>query len=296
MIKNRKLWTLVAAALAIVALFLLASSLSTVELLPGKPFPWGLFAMERGTAPGYGDMGDASFLVTILRGVILVLVAVLIPYLIFSKEGRKRALRAFLQLLFFLFLMSFVAERLAENVAETPEGALTGMSPLGEMPFEPPPVYEIGDLQDLTTALSLGIAVVLTVIILGALYLLWRRRRLMQDDTLVDLAREAQDALDDIQAGGNLRNAVIRCYAEMSRVISEKRNIERGVTMTSHEFEERLVGAGLPKAPIQQLTRLFEDARYGDRDPGPAEEQRAVACLSAIVTAVANAYKPEVSL
>jgi len=217
----------------------------------------------------------------------MILLLLTVIYMIFTKEGRRRALRIVLQLLLFMFLMSFVLER-QSSLVEMPEGAMTGLSPLEEVQFEPPPEFIPGDMRDLTTALSIGVALVLTIIILTTLYILWRRRRLAEDDTLLDLAREAQDALDEIQTGGSLRNAVIRCYVEMSRVIGEKRNIQRGITMTSHEFEEQLVKAGLPQRPVQDLTHLFEEARYGDRDPGPTEEQRAVACLSSIVTAVAE--------
>jgi hypothetical protein len=290
MAKRKKLWVLLAAGVAIVALLLLSSSLTTLELLPGKPFPWGLLRMERETAPlAMGSEGDAR-LFAILRIAIWIMLLALIIYMVFTKEGRKRALRIILQLLLFMLLMSFVLERQAALIQNS-QGAMTGLSPMEEMPFEEPPEFIPGDMRDLTNTLSLALAVVLTVIILSALYILWRRNRLPKDDTLTELAREAQDALDAIQAGGSVKNAVIRCYVEMSRVIAEKRNIQRGSTMTSHEFEEHLVKAGFPKASIQQLTHLFEDARYGDRDPGPAEEQRAVACLSAIVTAATEASK-----
>jgi hypothetical protein len=286
MVKRRKLWILIAAAIAIVALFLLSSSLSTVEFLPGKPFPLGLLTGSSEPAV-YPSMIDGTVLITIIRIVIMVLLFLTILYMVFTKEGRRRALRFLLQFLLFMLLMSFVVERQSSRF-ELPEGVTTDLSPLEEVPYESPPEFMPGDMQDLTTALSIGVALVLTIVIMTTLYILWRRRHLAQDDTLIELAREAQDALDDIQAGGSLRNAVIRCYAEMSRVISEKRNIQRGMTVTSHEFEAHLVKAGLPKAPVQELTHLFEAARYGDHDPGPTEEQRAVACLSSIVTAIAE--------
>lgn len=287
MAKRKKLWILLAAGVAIVALLLLSSSLTDLELLPGEPFPWGLLAMR--AEPGaVGSIGGGTLLVTILRIFMLILLPITLIYILFTKEGRKRALRAIVQLIFFMLLMSVVLERQAALIP-TPDESTTQLSPLEEMPFEAPPEFVPGDMQDLTNTLSLALAIVLTIIILSTLYILWRRSRLPKDGALVELAREAQDALDAIQAGGSVKNAVIRCYVEMSRVIAENRNIQRGSTMTSHEFEEHLVKAGLPKGPIQQLTRLFEDARYGDRDPGPAEEQRAVACLSAIVAAATEA-------
>jgi hypothetical protein len=287
MAKHKKLWILIAAGVAIVALFLLSSSLSTVELLPGKPFPWGLFMRDSGAPPGFAPMLDGMILINIVRVALIIMLPITAIYLIFTKEGRKRALRVMLQLMLFMFLMSFVIER-QMGLLETAEEMMGGSSPLEEMPFVPAPEFTPGDMSDLTTVLSLGLALVLTAVIAIVLYVMWRRSRLAQDDTLLELAREAQDALDEIQTGGSLKNAVIRCYAEMNRVIGEKRHIERGIAMTSHEFEEHLVKAGLPKAPVQDLTRLFEEVRYGDRDPAPGEEQRAIASLSSIVTAVAE--------
>ncbi len=287
MAKNKKFWILIAATVAIVALFLLSSSLSTVEFRPGKPFPWGLLKKGSEEVPLVPEFGEMMPMVNILRIIILILLPLTILYLIFTKEGRRRAVRILIQLLLFMLLMSIVLERQA-SMPEMPEIGMNDLSPLEEMQFEPPPEFVPGDMKDLTTILSLGLAVVLTIVIVTTLYIFWRRRRLEQDDTLTELARGAQEAIDDIQAGGNLRNAVIRCYAEMSRIIREKRNIERGTTMTSHEFVEQLVKAGLPEAPVHELTLLFEDARYGNHDPGPAEEKRAVACLSSIVNTVAE--------
>jgi len=139
MAKNRKFWILVAAALAIVALFLLASSLSTVELLPGQRFPWGLFMGDSVEAPAAPPLGDGALLITIFRIAMLILLPLLVLYMIFTKEGRKRAVRLLLQLLLFLYLMSFLTERLAENVAETPENGRAGSAPVEDIIFEAPP-------------------------------------------------------------------------------------------------------------------------------------------------------------
>jgi hypothetical protein len=99
------------------------------------------------------------------------------------------------------------------------------------------------------------------------------------------LAREAQEALHALQAGVDLQDAVMRCYFEMGQILSEQRGIRRGETMTPREFERHLRGAGLPQQPVEQLTRLFEGARYGARVSGKREERQAIACLTAIVDA-----------
>jgi hypothetical protein len=68
-------------------------------------------------------------------------------------------------------------------------------------------------------------------------------------------------------------------------VLSEQRNIQRPSHMTPREFETALAGQGLPRDPVQQLTRLFEDVRYGTRQPGEREERLALDSLAAIVSA-----------
>ncbi len=287
--RGKKFWILLVASVALTALVLLAASLSNLELLPGQPFPWGLFNRQSEVPPLIGGP-DGTFLITILRILLLITLVITAIYVIFSREGRRQAVRAILELLLLLFLMSFFVERQTALVP-TPDETMTESSPAEEIPFGTPPEFNPGDMRDLTNTLTLALAIVLTVIILAVLYILWRRAHLPKDSTMIELAREAQDALEAIQAGGSVKNAVIRCYVEMSRVVSEKRNLYRGVTMTSHEFEEHLIRAGLPKTPIHQLTRLFEDARYGDQEPGPAEEQGAVACLSAIVAAATEAAR-----
>jgi hypothetical protein len=71
----------------------------------------------------------------------------------------------------------------------------------------------------------------------------------------------------------------------MSHVLSESRGINRSEVMTPREFENYLAAMGLPQEPISGLTRLFEEVRYGTKESGPLEEERALASLTAIVEA-----------
>jgi len=89
--------------------------------------------------------------------------------------------------------------------------------------------------------------------------------------------------LRDLEAGGDLKNIVLRCYRDMSRVLSEQRGIERELSMTPREFERQLQAAGLRDEHIQRLTRLFEQVRYGPQQADPQQEREAAACLQAIV-------------
>jgi hypothetical protein len=97
--------------------------------------------------------------------------------------------------------------------------------------------------------------------------------------------KEARVALDAISAGGDLREAVIRCYLQMIEALQEYRGIHRDQDITPHEFEIILAKRGMPGEPVHQLTTLFEEVRYGTFKPGRKEEQVAIASLSAIVSA-----------
>jgi hypothetical protein len=138
--------------------------------------------------------------------------------------------------------------------------------------------------QWLVFAVTLGLALLIAAVLVSALWSVWRRRR-RSPISLDGLAREAQDALRALQTGADLKNAVMRCYFEMSQVLSEQRGIKRGAAMTPREFERYLTQAGLPAEHVRRLTRLFERVRYGAKVPGENQERQAIACLSAVVKA-----------
>ena len=104
------------------------------------------------------------------------------------------------------------------------------------------------------------------------------------------LADEAQDAIDAIHAGGNIRDTVIRCYVQMTQVLAVERNLRREEDMTPHEFEQILLTKlKLPETPVHRLTSLFEAVRYGDYHPGKREEMEAIDSLTAIASACKSA-------
>jgi hypothetical protein len=53
--------------------------------------------------------------------------------------------------------------------------------------------------------------------------------------------------------------------------------------MTTHEFERELLQRGFPALPVQRLTRLFEQVRYGGQQPGVFEKQTATESLREII-------------
>jgi hypothetical protein len=94
---------------------------------------------------------------------------------------------------------------------------------------------------------------------------------------------EAEKAWRALSTGSDLKDVIITCYREMSLALKNGRGIEREASMTTREFETSLEAAGIPHEPIHQLTRLFDAVRYGDWQPSPAEKQKAIQCLEAIM-------------
>lgn len=274
--------------LAAAALLLLTVSISRLELQEGKPLPesWE----EQSSAGNIADLPGGETLWNILRSVyfaMLVLFPVALVYLLLSKEGRKLLLRTLLRLLPVALLLMWLFNYLRKLAAQkqVSEGGMGG--------FNQPPLLTPGPELDFTPsapswvvwATSLAVALGVVALVLLIVWIYWKKQQRPQQQPLKLLAQEAQNALDSIEAGADLRNVVVRCYFEMSQILNQTRGITRNEDMTPHEFQMRLVEKGLPGEAIDQLTQLFEEARYGQRAPGKLEEQRAVASLSAILAA-----------
>lgn len=131
----------------------------------------------------------------------------------------------------------------------------------------------------LILSISLALAAGLTTLIL------YLGRRWLAQRRLAYMAAAPRIALSQLAAGQELRDVILRCYAEMSRAVSQGRGLQRQTGMTPREFEARLVEAGLPLPSVQRLTRLFERARYGAGEVSMREELEARDCLTAILAA-----------
>ena len=110
-----------------------------------------------------------------------------------------------------------------------------------------------------------------------------RRNRLATAEPL----REAvEESLDDMVGEPDPRTAIIRCYRRFERFAAQAR-VPRAPWKTSSEFVlEALTRLALPRAPVEQLTRLFELARFSDHPLEPGELDGARACLEEIRAAL----------
>lgn len=99
------------------------------------------------------------------------------------------------------------------------------------------------------------------------------------DDVAVEQVGEAAGrAADRLDAADvDVDNEVYRAWREMT----DHLDIRRPQSSTPGEFAAAAVDAGLDRGDVTELTRLFEEVRYGDRDPTERAD-RAVAILRRI--------------
>jgi len=278
MARRKRMWVIFFSGLAVAAIILLSAGISGLELLPGRPFTLGEHAQN--AFSGIGSE-SASPLEGFLRAVwslaaivCLVLLPISIVYFIISPKARKRILRDILSLAAFLIVYSILLVRRAQLAgASEAQASAAPATDLTPVEFAPPS-------EGLVFWVSVGLA---AAVIAGG-WFVWRRLR-PKPSPLQQLAQEAQAAIEELRAGGDWKNAVIRCYFEMSRALNDWQGIRRQRDMTPREFEKRLEQTGLPAEHIQRLTRLFEEARYSPKSPTEREEREAIACLTAIVQA-----------
>jgi hypothetical protein len=275
------------AAGAVAALFVLAAGLGGLELRPGQTFiPAGLPTTPRGPSAG-GFKLPPSFL-TIFLLVTAALFLFSLVVVLRSPQDRKSIGRYLVRLLVFAAIVA-----LAVDLYRRPERVEVAVTPVPGPPapvapnLEPPAVQPTGIPVPYTppaTSGWLGFGIALLVIVgAGALvYGAWRASRVPENE-IVEIARSA---LSDLRAGHDWEDVVVRCYADMSTALSQRRGIARHEAMTPREFAARLEEAGFPAGAVRTLTRLFEKARYSSHHSSSAESQQAVDALQAIMQAM----------
>ena len=278
-------------AIVIIAMTLLSTGLSAVEPGPGHPLPPGAWVDTQPTgSPDASRPGFPTLLVPwwgILTGCIfLSLIALWILTFILRPQARKGMLTRMLSYLVLLLLIYGLFNALQkppgtneENVSNSfPAEPAEAPVPDDELP---PPAFIANPPQ----WFIITVTATLLTLLLSAGWFIWGRRPQSREQPAALLADEARQAIEALQTGRDLKDAVMDCYAKMNRVLSEQRGIHRQKTMTPREFETHLAEIGLSDAHIRRLTRLFEGVRYGAAAPGRREEREAIACLNAIVTA-----------
>lgn len=280
---ENKRWILMFAALALVSLTVLAVSLDEIPFRGAQRF----VREEAQPMPvpvivGEEDTVEIPLWQQLMVLMLFVLLVVLVGLLL-SPEGRKRMFRLMIRMgvtiwaIYFLF-KNYGDQLFGFSLQQQAGDALTDETALPMPAFEPPQVSPI-----FSYLISFAIALVLLGVV-WVFYRGWQRYLdLKPGKPLEEIARIARSSLADLSSGRNSSDVIINCYLRMSDVVSHKRQLQRGIAMTPHEFAIRLEQAGLPGDAVNRLTRLFEAVRYGDRKSGPKDVNEAVHCLKTIL-------------
>lgn len=287
------------ALLSIAALVLLAASVPDLEFSQG----YRLGARREGGRLSLNLADDVlDTLISALLMIAPILMLAGVVYALRASGFRARALLWFLWVALMLAGL-YVAMRLYPAVFQRfpritgpPDPAM--VTPLPAVTSVP------GELGEFTATVpewaepvvAIGVALFVALGIVAGTWALvhWLQRRASTIAATPEaLASEAQRALDALRAGADVRDTVMRCYLEMGRVLDEHYGLVRREAMTPREFERLLVGVAphgrplwvLPRAEVEQLTRLFEMVRYGSHRASEMQEQEAIACLTAIAAA-----------
>ncbi len=287
---KKRFSVLISLGIALGAFTLLAISLSQMQVHSGHPIHAETTKRTESSDNSLQSQSSSDNIFgSLLKFGLLLLLPLSIIYLFLSPEARRRVLRDVAVITSFLLLLYLLANVFQPGGAGSDE-ILEEQSVNAAMPFEDPP--SPGDfVTNPPSWFTFGVSFIVIAIILAIAALLWSRwraRSALNASPLDKIVSEAQDALQELRSGANLKETVIRCYYEMCQTFSKERGIDRHKGMTPREFEQHLARAGLRNEHVQKLTRLFEGVRYGDQLASQKMEREAVLCLEAIVHSYAR--------
>ena len=279
MMTREKLTTILLIVAVFLAVFLLAASLTRLQLSTDPILDLEILGLL---------FADLRQLAVIVDWLIILLLVGLVAFFLFSKPSRLRPrveleqrgsfVGNLLRVLFLVLALLVIHRQL--------RGRQLDLNPGSPEPIQivPPTAETLPALVDVPQWLSFifGFGMFLVLGFWGWTIL---RRRQSADNTIQVIQKEAQAAIDDLESGVDLRNVILRCYCQMEDALKKQKGLKRHKGMTPREFETSLSGFGIPEQPLIILTRLFEAVRYGDKQLDPERESQAIACLTAIVRA-----------
>lgn len=273
MARKNKRNALIFLGLAFLLTVLLAGSLSQVEFQPGLPPPilQGRNLILPEAPQPLAPVQSANYFRIYLVGIILAIYLLVMLLRWIMGLARKDLLKSLLILLGIISISIFISYLIPNISVDT----------LGLPIPTPLPSPEPTPLGPTPPALTWLVGVSLAV--LGTfLFSAWLASRNKPDQASL-IAQEIEIARQNLLAGMDLDEVILRCYQHMSLVLQQEAGVERQAYMTPAEFERELVAEGLPRHPVQQLTHLFENVRYGNWTPAPSDERAALESLNKII-------------
>jgi hypothetical protein len=286
MTKRNKTIALILFGITLLGLIVLAAGISRLEFQPGERFSLPQQDIRNENQPSNMDWIDTVLTIArVFLGLSVLLMPFYILYLIFTRQGRQDLVRLIPRLVGFVILLLIISRLPLASWFEEEVLSENGIGPGNEM-FAPAPVAEFAANPPTWIINLVGVVLALVITGIAGMVILNRKRKPVDYRPFERLADEAEEAIQSLYAGKDLRETIIRCYRDMSLVLDQERGIKRDSAMTTHEFETLLRDKALPGAAIHELTHLFEEVRYGNNPPNDGDESRAISSLSAIVDAL----------
>jgi hypothetical protein len=221
---------------------------------------------------------DVPFVEFILLALVLTLVALLVYAAVFERDLFRRVVAVavpFVVAGVLAYLLFVVLGDLSLGTSPGQPGFLGG----GSTPGGPPGGGDTGETS--SPSLPLGLLAVLGLALAGVVLVVRRVQGESGEPGVEEVAdpddgraaavgRAAGRAADRLEAGA-ADNEVYRAWREMTDLLE----VEEPETSTPGEFAEAAVDAGLGDEDVHELTRLFEDVRYGDAPPENYEDRAA---------------------
>ena len=269
----------VIAVLAILAVAFAAATLdstvTTERSGPEGPGIWGgegdgglLPPPQSGPAPG--EAVQVPFLTELLAILAGIAVLAILAYLIIYWREALKIVLAIAVLLGLLFILFQFLSSSSSPLMEPGNGSVFGGGGGGgsETTQPSPP--------SLVFLLILGLALA------GAVVALFRTTTEDSENPAGEseaggsnaaaVGRAAGRAADRLEQEADVDNEVYRTWREMTDLL----DVADPETSTPGEFADAAVEAGLGREDVGELTRLFEDVRYGEMHPSDEHERQAV--------------------
>lgn len=282
------------AALSILALTLAAATLTTTVSVD-RPERAGSGTGQGGFLPP-ADPSEPPpripipFLTELL---IILSVLVLLGFLAYVFVHRRRAAQA-LVLVIVLGVVMFVLFALLEHFGRDFAPSAAPSRGFGNSSLRP----GSGGSDARSSAPSIGLLFILIVALFGAVGALIGVTS--KDDTPASeepvddadsttattaaVGRAAGRAADRIERESDIDNEVYRAWREMTELI----DVPNPDSSTPGEFATAAIDAGMAREDVLELTRLFEEVRYGGEAPSEQRENRAVGVFRRIEAAYAE--------
>ncbi len=230
--------------------------------------------------PDYEGGSSTPFAIDIpdfIRDILFVgVIAGFVGWLLFSNEGWKRkSLRgaAFLAVISVIYFSDYIFPKLLSILS-----LFGAFLPDVEYSSIPEVIFGEGS-QQIFSSIGSSIAIlVFLASILIALFLFLRYKKFSEEDSVAkeDISSTADRALTELHEGDDVRDVVIRNYQKML-IILEEEGVHQDISFTPRELEKMVLAKlTLTEETIDEMTELFEEAKYSDHPLGEKERNRAM--------------------